>query len=475
MHANINADTSTPRNSAANPDRTGRELFSMIGRLSASESAFYFAYSLYLMLNLFDNTTFEYIFTIPYETFATVCQVGILSLLFIKMLSFRTSLVRWAIALTLVAVGFLSWRFSAEGSTFWLFVFIVCGSGTDIKKLAVTSALTIGIILPIVIAFAVVGEIENVTVMRDSSTVRYAMGFEHPNTLGMYLLLLCSSISVIRFGRNPILDFILLIAVTLFNLAFSESRSMALLGIIQMLLLIVFYKTKRGSARRAMARLFVFGIVAILTASVVLMVVYEGDGILAWLDSALSGRLYLANTFYEIGGITPLGNDYSSYVGIPWTGGKIVTFLVDNAYCHFLLRSGIIPFCIFLFGYALLLKQLLSQKRWDALLFGIVLMAIYGFAESYALKAENFFLFSMASIVLFPTKEERTVRMAITSNLRIRYATINSFHSSSQYGGSRSAFSSVNLAMPESVSENRCSDHPIMASDNNRDSRKSCV
>lgn len=66
------------------------------------------------------------------------------------------------------------------------------------------------------------------------------------------------------------------------------------------------------------------------------------------------------------------------------------------------MRYGIIPSALFIFGLFSLLIKMVRQNQWDSLLFGIVLMSVYGLTETLGVRIEcNYFLFAIGPELLF--------------------------------------------------------------------------
>lgn len=371
-------------------------------RLMFDESLYYLAFSFYFVICALEHTTFTEILFIPVDILQSVLQAATLMLLLLKFVMQRASFKGWAIAAALVLIGFLSWRRSGEGWLFWVSLFVVCAHGVRLRPLARLSfSLSLATVVT-AMAFAGAGIIENVVATRAGVT-RYAMGFSHANSLGLYLLIICMSFSVLRFGKNPLPDLALIGVADAINLATADSRTTVLLSVFQAALLVSFYVLRSETARRRARFCFGVAVFLVIALSVYFMVSY--DAFSAWqaaLNNLLSGRLNLAHRYFLMQPLTLLGSDFSGYAPIYWENGKTYAFVVDNAWCHLILRFGVLPAFAFIVGYGLLLLRMLRGKRWDALLFGIVLMAVYGFSETLGVRFEcNYFLFALGAELLY--------------------------------------------------------------------------
>lgn len=57
------------------------------------------------------------------------------------------------------------------------------------------------------------------------STVRFGMGFVHPNIAGAFLFWLCGCGLYLRYGKQTILDYVVVEAVAIFVIAVVDSRT----------------------------------------------------------------------------------------------------------------------------------------------------------------------------------------------------------------------------------------------------------
>lgn len=222
---------------------------SVIGCMSIGEFVFYLAYALYFFSCILDRTTFVEFLFIPVSLLSNILSLAILCLLIFKFILQKASVNGWLMAALVVLVGFVSWRNSQEGWLFWLALFIVCSEGVKLNKLAFISLVLSIMILVIAPLFAVSGIIENLILIR-SGIARQSLGFTHPNIFGMYVILACTSISVLRFGKTPLFQSMLLISAAILILVVSDSRSTAILAVFQVLLLVCFLQSGKQTFKK---------------------------------------------------------------------------------------------------------------------------------------------------------------------------------------------------------------------------------
>ena len=371
-------------------------------KISIAQLLFYGAFGLYSICTFLELTTFNSILGLQLESLVSALQMVALALLVVKFFTQKTTLVRWCAIMAVLAAGFVSWRQGNEGWFFWLVVFIVCSEGISIRMLA---TITLGIVVCLTactVLCCASGLIENRLFTRTNS-VRYGWGFWHPNYFASYLVLICISFSTLRFNKNPFPDILLIVFALITNLLFLDSRSNIIVAIAQVLMLLIFFNTKRAQSRRIWSALFLVGLSMVIAGSLYFMFSYsDANPVYRKLNEMLSLRLSLSNGYFQMQPLSAFGNDYSGFQPIYWENGEPAEFLVDNAFCHLILRAGVVPMALFLLGLYALLIKMIKTSRWDYLLFGIVLMTLAGSAETLGIRVTfNYFLISIGTELLF--------------------------------------------------------------------------
>lgn len=371
--------------------------------MKLDEALYYLAFSVYYVQFAIEHTMLTEFLFMPVDVFTSFTKITILLLLFFKFVTQRASFKCWVFSALVVLIGLLSWRQSGEGWFFWLVLFVVCANGVRLLPLAkIALALTLAI-LAVTVSFACCGVIENKVSMRQGGAMRYAMGFTHPNTFALYLINLCVAFSVVRFGKNPAPDLVLIALVAFLNLAVTNSRTAVALSFLQALLLLAFYSIRREERRKTLRYGFLGVVLAVIAMSFYFMVAYNPSSSFDLaLNDALSGRLRLANGYYEMQPLTLFGSDFEGFAPIYWENGVGQTFVVDNGWCHFLLRYGVIPTIIYISGYLAILFKMVRTRRWDALFFGLVLMCVFSLSETLGIRIEcNYFLYAIGAELLY--------------------------------------------------------------------------
>ena len=378
---------------------------SKLSKIKVSEALYYAAFFLYCLNCSIEVTTFEEFLFIPVATLATIIHAAVLILLFMKFVSQRAPFSGWVVAAAIVLIGFVSWRQSGEGWLFWLALFVVCSDGVRLRPLAKIALVVTAVMFVIAVVFSYAGIIQDKIISRVGGAQRHSLGFAHPNNVGKQLLIICTAFSVQRVGRNPVPDVLLIALADVFNAVLADSRTAIVLSFVQVALLLVFYRAKKEKTKHRVLVCCAIALVLMVCASYFTMVNYDSaSGLYQALNSATSSRLYLQHGYYSMQELTLFGSTFEGFSAITWSPitGAPITFLVDNAWCHLLLRYGIIPTFVFLSGLALLLRRILVSNRWDALSFGLILTLFYGVMETAGIQFEcNYFLFALGAELLY--------------------------------------------------------------------------
>lgn len=333
--------------------------------------------------------------------FENAVQVVILLLLTISFLRQRATAQEWILAISISALGFIVWRTAAEGWPFWIALFVVCGRGVRIRPLAAITFSTVSLALIFAVLASSLGLIENLVAVRTSNGVaRAAMGFSHPNSFGAALLTLCLAAVPFLRHRNPLLLTVPCLAGAAVVSLVADSRTAALCMVLVAVAWPVYQWMSGRVWRRKVVLALMIVLACMLAASIWYMLFYDpAAGIDSALNSALSGRLRLAHTYYLDHAPGLLGYGYADGT-VYLSEGKEYTFLVDNLYAHTLLRCGVIAWLVLFSGLFLLLLRAYRQDCFGPVLFGLGIFLLYGMAEALGCRVEaNFYIISLWTVL----------------------------------------------------------------------------
>lgn len=368
------------------------------------------AFFIYVSLTWLARTTVIHISGNPgLELVETLLQLVALALLALTMLKQRHTVCEWLASAAIVVAAFLIWRTSKEGWYFWTAAFIVCGRDASLKRLALILLLSISTVVSLSVVLSLAGLVDNVILDRKGTSYRYSMGFAHPNFFASALIVIAACLVTLNYRKSAAVVLLPLVALLLPCLFVAGSRASSLCLLLVGLLYIAFRVAERFNACTLITLISLVVFVAMVLVSVWFAAFYNPDNPLnAMLDSFLSGRLRLANLYYEVHHPALFGYSYPDgpVQYVQNAGGTEYNFLVDNLYAHILLRYGLLAFAMFIFTVVAFYIKAIRERYFGFLLLGMTLFLVYGFSESLGCRVEcNFFLISFSTLLYgFPLK-----------------------------------------------------------------------
>ena len=238
-----------------------------------------------------------------------------------------------------------------------------------------------------------------------SGLIRFSLGFTHPNFIGLLVLLIGVSLSVLLMREHLWVCIAVITMLTVGNYSLSHSRSSIVISFVLVTLLLVFTFVTNQRAQRIINVILVCAVVGCIGLSYYSMIFYDANSeVWQAMNGMLSGRLSLAHQYYSMYSITLFGRNYSAYTPfITDFAGQPVDFLVDNAYAHLLLRYGLIPTLLFLTAYlAVLIKLIRRSNRGNEVFLVLIVFAFYALVETYGFRiVSNYMLVALATQLLF--------------------------------------------------------------------------
>lgn len=233
--------------------------------------------------------------------------------------------------------------------------------------------------------------------MRDGK-LRMILGFNHPNHLGLYFMIVLMEYLFLNYSKITVKKMLVLSAIIIALPIYTISRTIYF-SVISILVLFVFAKINPKFLR---CKSWVWLPIAILAINLWCIINYDSSsGFWNELNLLLSGRLYIANRYYEIFGITWFGQ-FFEYLGNKINWG---TDYLDNAYMLLAISYGVFVLAMFVITYCKIIKS--AIKREDAaLLICIIVFLIYGTSELYMINIGfNFTLIYFSDYIYFGNKK----------------------------------------------------------------------
>ena len=238
--------------------------------------------------------------------------------------------------------------------------------------LIIKIVMTFIIIISYILGFA---ESEFV-VSRDNLYIRESYGFYHPNTFGMYIMMIFFEFVVLNRNKKSIYFSLLGIASIIFIYCTSNSRTsyISIILLLCLIFLVNIYERifkKKHEFKLKFAYQWSFLILTIL--AYVLTRLYSLNiPIIISLDEFLSNRLYLQALNLDAYHISLFGDNIE------------VIRTLDNAFMKLLINYGLLSIVFFSIIYKLIFSKAINKKN-VLLVFVLLVLLYFSFSESYAL------------------------------------------------------------------------------------------
>ena len=302
-------------------------------------------YILILSRAIIGNTTFsEYVHIYGdnlYLLFAIVVPVVFLKLIFFTRFTYKK--VFFCLIYCIIAFG----NFRATGHIDLCLLFILVVSAIDIKPEIVVKIhfYTYSIITLVAIVCAILGIIDNYTVISTVHGVRYSLGNTYPTDFGAGYLFLLFDLFFLYYKNLRPLCSVVLIFVSIVVYIYTKSTTTFILSIV---LCIYSFKPYLGKLSHLVKYSF-----PLFAASSILITQISAP-ILTFIDQLLSYRLTYSSMALTNFPITLFGNDITMY-GAGWnTPSSGAYFYVVNAYIAALLSYGFVFLVILCFSFMFL-------------------------------------------------------------------------------------------------------------------------
>lgn len=306
-----------------------------------------------------------------------------LALMFIYMLyaNRRAGWKTWLILVLLYAVAMIVSRVSGTRLMLEILVFITAFKDINFNKfLKYDFLLRLGIVL-VVIGLYLVGILDDVGRYREGGTIRYGLGFLHPNMLGLQIVFLALEyVYLNRKGKN-LWSLLVVLAALVFEYKIPNCRTAVITLAVLMPFLLMTKKLRRVIFGNKFVGYFLkssFVIFLILAFSLAFW--YTSDNsIMRGLDVVFSNRLAASHYYLEGYGIfEPFGND----LDLEATGfGEVRRSALDVGYMHVLLRFGWIAIIALAIAYWMAMSFLQKNRNWAGMMI-LFVIAFYSMLET---------------------------------------------------------------------------------------------
>ncbi|MGN1300446.1 MAG: hypothetical protein ACI4VC_03785 [Clostridia bacterium] len=238
-------------------------------------------------------------------------------------------------------------------------------------------------ITALLILFPLLGVIEQNYLLRSDLSVRYAFGFNHPNSLSIYLIMITFESFYLQSRKNNKIVLKLNMIITPLLIAFifivTNSRMSALVLLVFYLLNIINLVVKNEKKNKFYSKNInkkivcnLFGFFTLLTILSIILA-YNDTKILRFLDSLFSNRYSNYLIFIKKYGITLFGKAVPVKIGY----GEFL----DSMYLKLLINQGILQYFLYYGVYLFTTKKIFENQN-TMLMIIIFSVMIEGFTET---------------------------------------------------------------------------------------------
>lgn len=376
-----------------------------IGSITVEQAIYYLALFIYVLSTMWNRITF----TAEVESSMTVLLQGFdvlaASLLGIKLIYQGVQNTKQFLLISLlVCFGALSWFETESTSMFWLSLLIAAGK--NMKLRGISRTVFFGLLFSFFIAIFGLGlglVSDHIDIRNGIS--RLSLGFSHPNYLGVVCYSLCLTFCLSGFTRSRTLLIGLCSILSFVVFYFADTRT-GLFSILVFLSFVVLWPVfQRVTTVRIKKPLAAIAVLLVIYSLVTMMVYTPSNALLSAINDVMTGRLYCANHFFNLFPTTLFGrtvDDASVYAAGGW-----FSFMVDNAYCHLLIRYGIVALSALILGFVLYYGKELSRSSLSLAYYLLPTALITGLSEATVLLVANnpLLLLLIPVVHSFPTEE----------------------------------------------------------------------
>lgn len=380
------------------------------------KNAFYIAYTLLFIGNIvcnFSNLS-DFIPAVLIKLLSASCIICFCFLIFLILTSQKYSNYELVFVVGILAVFGMSFIICRTNRVLVGVLLILCSKNLDMDKLCRYSMKMIALTVITISFLAVSGLIGMSVQVRgfDSEVTRYAMGFNHPNTVGILTFQWICCYAYLKRDDLTLKKFIppLIIAVIVYKITNSVTSLLMTFVLIftsSIFIIIKHHHKMHKHTTKRMATLFVVTTISIATSTI--YYIWNNPYVLKGKYSTLRARFTVSQNFLDAYGIQPFGSmlEIGKLVHFPGTIGVGYGFL-DNGYVRLMVESGLFVTIICLVTMVLYIRTLIKTDDWQMLIITICLL-IYFFNESkMSVVYFNLFLINIG-VKLYGSLEENKI------------------------------------------------------------------
>lgn len=363
---------------------------------------FIYIFILWYSTEILFNSTLDSIMGISTDEISNIVTWLIFALLIFQIVFLQSYTKRELMIIILITVPvIIATVLSGQRQMMSVWMFVVAAKNVDVDKVIRTAYKILLVMLPAVVILCLLGVIENATMMR-GSVQRFALGFSHPNQLGLSVFQLMACYCYINKDKLNKLNYIYFLLAVLFLVKIPNSKTayIATTVLLLMLVLYKFIKNQKPEYMIAYEKGILIGAFCLNFFSIIFSYIdVNRNFILARVNSWMSSRFSVCHKVWLLYGVSFWGKRiYVTESERALVGIKNRLWL-DNSYVSLLLRYGILIYLIFSIGYLCLVKSMLIKREY-VLAIILFLYAIYGLMETgWYMITHNIFLITFSTLL----------------------------------------------------------------------------
>lgn len=371
---------------------------------------FYIAYT--LMVFFWMTTNVKYIDVINKYTIKIAYLVVVLSCFF----GFTKKDIKdWKTIFLFIALicSGVSWIISDSNILAILVLFIIAAKNIKFENIIKYDFKLRVVLTSIVVLLYVLDLTENHYIYRENGDIRSSMGFSHPNTFGIYILLLCAEYIYLNYKKMTWKSYVVILIVDILLIYFANSRA----SVIAILLLLVgtaLCKITKNKIieNKLVKNLLPYLFIIFTLISIILCTLYNPvNFVIRQINDLLSGRIYLAKKYLEDYDVNLFGNELEIVSTYEAENTGEEARVLDNGFINIILQYGIVNYIFLVIMLYIAIQKALSEK--DYIL--CIIMSIYivvGILENGAFTLyKNTFLIYISNAIYFNNKNEKCLML----------------------------------------------------------------
>jgi hypothetical protein len=370
---------------------------------------FYVSFFLYVTASMVRDTTIKYSHVEIYNFLLHFYWIPVILAVVNILLLTDYSVEQLVIYAVFAAVFWVSYKNYGNYRLFHSFVILLSAKYVEWRPFVKRTFLLYGFLMLAVFFAYGFGVLYGLDIYLRGDTVRWTLGYVHPNLVGGYMMVLAMLWVAVRYATFNVFDALVVVLLAVLTWIGPDSRTSSLMMGLLLLLVIVSKLCGKWILRNPFTRfcliymyplcfLFIFGCSYLYR---------DNSPLFVRLDSAMSGRVRFGHLFLEKYYHTWFGQKIKQINNRTALLTGKQTMYLDSSYMRLYVGVGIVGCLITLWIFTRIMRYAVENARWD-ILAGAAVMAVYGISELYITYLHwNFFLILFAGLPAFRLRDYR--------------------------------------------------------------------